>query len=63
MAAETCVVCGIRLPKLAIQDGDAYFSSDCCRVAHQVPLGLGIRTIKIGDVIVVTQEEDERVDS
>jgi hypothetical protein len=31
-------------------------------MAHQVPLGPGIRTLKIEDLVAVIREEDENVD-
>jgi hypothetical protein len=63
MAAETCVVCGRSLPPLAIKAEDEFCSAECCRTAHQVPLGPGIRMVRIDDFVAVIQEEDDHVDT
>jgi hypothetical protein len=61
MTAETCAVCGRLLPKLAVQHGDTYYSSVCCKAAYQVPSGPGIRTSLIDEIIALTKEEAEHV--
>jgi hypothetical protein len=56
MSSARCAVCGGPLPKLAILADDEFCSAECCRRAHQVPLGPGIRTAWPNDVMALLRK-------
>ena len=62
VSSARCAVCGGPLPKLAILAEDAFCSAECCRRAHQVPFGPGIRTAWPDEVMALLRKEDEHVD-
>jgi hypothetical protein len=62
VSSARCAVCGGPLPRLAILAEDEFCSAECCRRAHQVPLGPGIRTAWPDDVMALLRKEDGHVD-
>jgi hypothetical protein len=56
VSSARCAVCGGPLPKLAILADDEFCSAECCRRAHQVPLGPGIRTAWPDDVMALLRK-------